>query len=92
MHEAFHRGIGLLSNAGMLPPDVDPYSENVVRMLMLQNLGDIEMLGDNGYGDQQVKGAKYTLQETPWTTNRMLDKLEKAAQEYIAKKTPRGPR
>lgn len=92
IHEAFHRGIGLLSNAGALPSGIDPDSENLVRMLMLRNFGDIELLGDNGYGDQQVQSAKYTLQETPWTTNRMLDKLEKAAQDYIAKKTPRGPR
>lgn len=93
VHEAFHRGIEKLKDAGVLPASLKNLdNETLVRMLMLKNFGDIEVLPNAEDGNRQVQRAKSRFEYFPVESRQQLEALEKAAQEYIAKKTPRGPR
>lgn len=93
VHESFHRGIQKLKEAGLLPKTFNRFAineETIARMLMLKNFGNIEETGDGQAGDKQIQIAKEKL--TLPEASIILRDLEDAAQEYIAKKTPRGPR
>lgn len=93
VHESFHRGIQKLKEEGVLPKSLNNLdNETLVRMLMLKNFGDIEVLPGADEGNKQVNRAKSRFEYFPVESRQQLEALEKAAQEYIAKKTPRGPR
>lgn len=93
VHEAFHRGVQKLKEVGLLPESFSKYGideETVARMLMLKNFGNIEETGDGEVGDRQIKRAKNKI-DLP-EARIILRDLEKAAQDYIAKQNPKGPR
>jgi hypothetical protein len=89
-HESMHRGIEILRQAGMLPPDFDKLSdESSVRAQMLRNYGDVEM-GRGKLGDEQVNDGRYYNENRNFAPT--MDALEAAAQKLYAKQHPRGPR
>lgn len=95
VHESFHRGIQKLKDEGMLPESVAKSlmpNETMTRLLMLKNFGDIEVQPGADDGNEEVEKAKWWLKNYPDETNKLVSALEDAAQKYIAKKTPRGPR
>lgn len=86
VHESMHRGVEMMRKEGLLPK-MDYKEEYVVRALMLRHFGEIERQGDKAgrKGDTQVDIGKRIPAE-------VLDKIEKAAEDYLAKKRPGGPR
>lgn len=95
VHESIHRGVQKLKDAGMLPESVAKSlmpEETMTRLLMLKNFGDIEVQPGADDGNEEVEKAKWWLKNYPDETNKLVSALEDAAQKYIAKKTPRGPR
>lgn len=95
VHESFHRGVQKLKDEGMLPESVAKSlmpEETMTRLLMLKNFGDIEVQPGADDGNEEVEKAKWWLKNYPDEANKLVSALETAAQEYIKKKTPRGPR
>lgn len=94
VHESIHRGFKMLRDAGLeapkegsktLYPGMDG-EEMMTRMLMERLFPGIEG------GDKQAKQARDALKAFPKDNNAYIDRMEKAASELIAKRTPRGPR
>jgi hypothetical protein len=89
-HESIHRGIAKLRNAGLLPKVAGGYNEEMLtRAFMLKYYGNIEE-GRGSIGDSEVRMGRSTLENK--FNRHMLDELEQAAADYIAKQRPRGPR
>jgi hypothetical protein len=92
VHEAIHRGIEKLRQAGKLPEAFKNAPEELVtRLFMRKYFGDVEK-GRGAQGDAQIRDAetweKYTIPRPAG----LLDALENAAAQYSAEQTPRGPR
>src|SRR5262252_2192954 len=97
IHESIHRGLRKLEKEGLMPDVVLPalgkigekrntdYHEMLTRALMVRHFGEIEV-GRGSIGDQRVVDAKRIVPEEH------LDAVEEAAQKYLAKKHPGGPR
>lgn len=95
VHESIHRGVKKLKDAGMLPESFSKSAmseETLTRLLMLKNFGDIEVQPNADLGNEQIEQARWWLKNYPREADRITTDLEKAAQEYAKKKTPRGPR
>lgn len=89
-HEAIHRGIQKLREAGMFPKKAEPYNEErLTRAFMAKYFGDVEK-GRGETGDKQVESGRSIL-ANPYD-NKVLDEIEAAAARFIAQQTPRGPR
>ena len=90
VHESIHRGMKMLRDAKMLPHDTRYENEELLtRAFMLKYYGDIEK-GRGEVGDKQVEQGRSKLKTMEMTG--LLDKIEAAAAQYIATRTPRGPR
>jgi len=95
VHESIHRGIQKLKDAGMLPESFSKSAmreETLTRLLMLKNFGDIEVQPNADLGNAQIDQARWWLKNYPYEANKITSELEAAAQEYIKKKNPKGPR
>jgi hypothetical protein len=92
-HESMHRGMEQLRQAGLMPKTADDYKEeSLIRGFMNRHYGDADRQGlaetDPGYklsmrGDNLAKNPEGSA---------MLDAIEAAAAQLIAKRNPRGPR
>jgi len=94
-HEAIHRGIRKLRDAGHKLEKSD--EEYMVRAMMQKFYGDVELEGgeplgessDEEGGRRQMAVAKENYRDNPRFRNR-LNELEKAAAEEVRKKRPYG--
>jgi hypothetical protein len=87
VHEAVHRGIRILRDAGKLPFKLDHRRDELaVRALMQRHFGDLEAFESQGVEHPQITQSRWEFSEAE------LDQLEKAAADFIAKKRPMGPR
>jgi hypothetical protein len=97
VHESIHRGIELLSHQPEWKPEFDTFKDSdnqemLVRELMKQRMGAPEMHG--AIADQQMSQAK-TMFETGSNSShnqQLLEAIDKAAADYLARKHPMGPR
>ena len=90
VHESIHRGIEKLRAAGVLPKAADKYDEErLTRAFMVKYYGDVEK-GRGDVSDKHVESGRAFL--TNPHDSKVLDEIETAASQYIAKQRPRGPR
>jgi hypothetical protein len=90
VHESIHRGIEKLRAAGVLPKEANKYDEErLTRAFMLKYYGDVEK-GRGDVSDRHVESGRAFLSNP--RDSKVLDEIENAAAQYIAKQTPRGPR
>jgi hypothetical protein len=103
IHESIHRGIQKLKESEFWDPEFKDITkgqmeEYVVRHLMETKMGNPEKAeevpGPEGVGRQQRDRARYLFTKGPMAQDYTgkLERMEKAAADYIAKKRPGGPR
>jgi hypothetical protein len=88
LHESMHRGVQMLREAGRLPQNMG-YEEGVVRATMDKTYGGAER-GRGAAGDKQIDDAVKFYSDPRYRS--VLKKLDDAAAQLIAERTPRGPR
>ena len=90
VHESMHRGMNMLRDAGMMPPEAEKMSEEaIIRGQMLRNFGNTE-LGRGTTGDEQIQDGRFYNENSNFSPT--MDAIETAAQKLYATKHPRGPR
>lgn len=99
MHESMHRSFEKLGQAGKLPKDVDRRNEELyVRALMQRAYGPVELkheyqtIGKGFAPDEQAPGYRQQVQGRRMMNDPLIDQLEAAAAQEIARKHPGGPR
>ena len=107
VHESIHRGINRLQNSPYWQKEFEPFktgsNEMLVRHIMQSKMGDPERVEDEAIlaanpgavgGLQQQKDARDIFTKSPFAKDRqkIIDKMEEAAANYIAAKRPGGPR
>lgn len=104
VHEAMHRGIQKLRDAGEIPPEAQKQmdelddhgygEEYLVRALKLRHFGEIEKMPGADAGNRQVNDAKWFMTDSLGARqfNAAMDALEAAAAKHLAKQHPGGPR
>lgn len=95
VHESIHRGMEKLKGSPFWKPEFGHMDdEMIVRHLMATKMGNPEAANSGELGTKQRKQADYYFNESPYSDARkkMLDQIEDAAAQYIAKKHPGGPR
>lgn len=90
VHEAIHRGVQKLKEAGMFPQNANNVREEIMtRALMNKYYGGIER-GRGAAGDEQVDAATKAYADPKYA--KILDEVEAAASQLYYKQRPRGPR
>lgn len=95
VHESIHRGIEMIRKEGLMPKDLERFKEeNIVRALMVRHHGNIEIDREvPGADPEKLKAFREKIRaQAASIPDDKLDKLEKVAAEYVAKKRPGGPR
>ena len=95
LHEPMHRGIERLRQAGLINVPKGSEEEAIVRALMQRAYGDIEAKDDLKPGRIYLKsspGYKQLEEGRRRANDPIIDELEKAAAEEVARRHPRGPR
>lgn len=90
VHESIHRGIQKLQESGKIPKVEGDTNERLTRYFMRKYYGPVEE-NTGSVGREQSKQAQIYYDKIP-AFKKLVDQIEKAAQDYTQEKNPRGPR
>ncbi len=99
VHESIHRGMERLSKSPFWKPEynelLDSENENVVRYLMFKRMGDPEAADTKGKAGLEQRAwaiDRFTRGTKSGHLSKLLDQMESAAAQYLARIQPGGPR